>query len=32
MIINAAIQELISLRPDDKIVIAKQKEYFEGTP
>ena len=32
MIINAAVQELISLRPGDEIVIAKQKEYFEGTP
>ena len=32
MIVNAAIKELINLRPDDEIVIAKQKEYFEGTP
>ena len=32
MIINAGIQELINLRPSDKIIIAKQKEYFEGTP
>ena len=32
MIINAGIQELISLRPGDEIVIAKQKEYFKGTP
>ena len=32
MIVNNAVKELISLRPGDKIVIAKQKEYFEGTP
>ena len=32
MIVNNAIKELISLRPGDEIVIAKQKEYFEGTP
>ena len=32
MIINAAVQELINLRPADEIVIAKQKEYFEDTP
>ena len=32
MIINATVKELISLRPGDEIVIAKQKEYFEGTP
>ena len=32
MIVNTAVQELISLSPGDEIVIAKQKEYFEGTP
>ena len=32
MIINAAVNELISLRPDNESIIAKQKEYFEGTP
>lgn len=32
MIINAAVKKLISLRLYDKIVIAKQKEYFKGTP
>ena len=32
MIINAAVKELISLKLYDEIVIAKQKEYFEGTP
>ena len=32
MIVNAAVQELISLRPGDKIVVAKQEEYFSGTP
>ena len=32
MIINAAVQELINLKPGDEIVVAKQEEYFEGTP
>ena len=32
MIINGDIKELINIRTDDDIVIAKQKEYFEGTP
>ena len=32
MIVNAAVQELIGLRPGDEIVVAKQEEYFEGTP
>lgn len=32
MIINSAVQELINLRPGDEIVVAKQEEYFEGTP
>ena len=32
MIVNVTVKELISLRPGDEIVIAKQKEYFEGTP
>ena len=31
MIVNAAVQELINLRPGDEIVVAKQEEYFEGT-
>ena len=32
MIINVVVKELIRLKPGDEIVIAKQKEYFEGTP
>lgn len=32
MIVNAAVQELISLKPSYEIVVAKQEEYFEGTP
>lgn len=32
MIVNAAVQELINLKPGDEIVVAKQEEYFEGTP
>lgn len=32
MIVNAAVQELISLRPGDEIVVANQEEYFSGTP
>ena len=32
MIVNAAVQELISLRPGDEIVACKQEEYFNGTP
>lgn len=31
MIVNAAVQELISLRPGDEIVVADKDEYFEGT-
>ena len=32
MIVNAAVQELISLRPGDEIVVCEQEEYFSGTP
>jgi hypothetical protein len=32
MIVNSAVKELINLRPGDEIVVAKQEEYFEGTP
>lgn len=32
MIVNAAVQELISLKLGYEIVVAKQEEYFEGTP
>ena len=32
MIVNAAVQELINLRPGDEIVVANQKEYYQGTP
>ena len=32
MIVNAAVQELISLRPGDEIVVANKEEYFNGTP
>ena len=32
MIINAAVQELINLRPGDEIVVANQEEYYQGTP
>lgn len=32
MIVNTAVQELISLKPGYEIVVAKQEEYFEGTP
>lgn len=32
MIINAAVQELINLRPGYEIVVAKQEKYFKGTP
>ena len=32
MIVNAAVQELISLRPGDEIVVAKQEEYYQCTP
>lgn len=32
MIVNAAVQELISLRPGDEIVVANKEEYFKGTP
>ena len=30
MIVNAAVQELISLRPGDEIVVANQEDYFRG--
>ena len=32
MIVNAAVQELINLRPGDEIVVANQEEYYAGTP
>ena len=32
MIVNAAVQELINLRPGDEIVVANQEEYYVGTP
>ena len=32
MIVNAAVQELINLRPGDEIVVAEQEEYYQGTP
>lgn len=32
MIVNAAVQELINLRPGDEIVVASQEEYYQGTP
>ena len=32
MIVNAAVQELINLRPGDEIVVANQEEYYQGTP
>lgn len=32
MIVNAAVQELISLRPGDEIVVCDKEEYFNGTP
>ena len=31
MIVNAAVQELISLRPGDEIVVANKEEYYAGT-
>ena len=32
MIVNAAVQELINLRPGDEIVVANQEEYYNGAP
>ena len=32
MIVNAAVQELISLRPGDELVVANKEEYYRGTP
>lgn len=32
MIVNAAVQELISLRPGDEIVVANAEEYYNGIP
>ena len=32
MIVNAAVQELISLKHGDEIVVAKQEEYYNGAP
>ena len=31
MIVNAAVQEIISLRPGDEIVVANQEEYYNDT-
>ena len=32
MIVNPAVQELISLSPGNEIVVANQEEYYQGTP
>ena len=32
MIVNAAVKELINLRPGDEIVVANQEKYYQGTP
>ena len=32
MIVNAAVQELINLKPGDEIVVANQEEYYNGSP
>lgn len=32
MIVNAAVQELINLRPGDEIIVASQEDYFNGNP
>ena len=32
MIVNAAVQELINLRPGDEIIVANKEEYYQGTP
>lgn len=32
MIVNAAVQELINLRPGDEIVVANKEEYYACTP
>ena len=32
MIVNAAVQELINLKPGYEIVVANQEEYYQGTP
>ena len=32
MIVNAAVQELINLRPGDEIMVANQEEYYNGAP
>ena len=32
MIVNAAVQELINLRPGDELVVAYIEEYYNGTP
>ena len=31
MIVNAAVQELINLRPGDEIVVANQEEYYNSS-
>ena len=32
MIVNAAVQELISSKPGYEILVANQEEYYQGTP
>lgn len=32
MIVNAAVQELINLKPGYEIVVANQEEYYQGIP
>ena len=32
MIINAAVQEILKGQPGDEIVVAKEKEYYNGAP
>lgn len=32
MIVNAAVQELINLKPGYEIVVANQEEYYQDTP
>ena len=32
MIVNSGVQELISLRPGNEIVVANQEEYYNGAP
>ena len=32
MIMNDVIREILASKPDDEIVVANQKEYFNGAP